>query len=168
MPETPLVMSSTAPQILSATATPPHWEGDYWVDGTYQVLRKWVDKYPDLYGPAAQDPDEGNGEGELDDYISRILNKYTGAGGTFSTWSERHTFITAVSIGYLDVAASTDIPPVPKFWLTEGHYWLTGLVMGRAAKKVEQAAPGWKTYLTMFAAGGISVTGILKLIGINI
>lgn len=73
------------------------------------VEQKWIDKYPSLYGPGAHDPDEGKGDVELDDYLARVMNKYTGAGGTFSTWNERHCFLTAVTIGYLYVESSADV-----------------------------------------------------------
>jgi hypothetical protein len=131
------------------------------------VDQKWIDKYPHLYGPTAKDPDEGS-DGEVDDFVSRLMNKYTGAGGTFSTWPERHAFITASSIGYLDVATSSDVPPVPVFWVKEAHYWLSGLVMGRASRKIEEAGPSLKTYVAIFAAGGVSIAGILKVFGIAV
>lgn len=117
------------------------------------VDQKWIVKYPHLYGPGAKDPDEGQGDAEVDDFVSKLMAKYTGYGGTFSTWSERHAFITAANIGYIDVACSSDVPPVPDFWIGEGHYWLTGITMGRAARKVEEAAPSLKTYAAIFVGG---------------
>ncbi len=143
------------------------WDGDFWVEPTgYKVHRKWAEKYPALYGPLAQDPDEGQGEIECDDVISRLLAKFTGYGGTFSTWTERHAFIIFSGIGYNDVNSKDDVPPIPVFFLKEMAYCYTGLSMGRGAKKVEEAAPSLKTYAAIFAAGGVSITGLLKLIGI--
>jgi len=125
---------------------------------------KWVTKYPHLFGPGAKDPDEGQGEIECTDSIAQVLNKFTGIGGTFSTWSERHCFITAASIGYTDVEHTEDVPPVPEFWIPEGHYWVSGIAMGRAARKVEQATPDLKTIAGIFAAGGISIGAVLKFV----
>jgi hypothetical protein len=105
----------------------------------YRVARKWTEKYPSLFGPAAVDPDNGHGEAELDDVISRLLNKFTGAGGTFSTWTERHAFIIFASIGYNDVESSADVPPIPRFFLGETQYCYSGLAFGRAAKKLEDS-----------------------------
>ena len=134
--------------------------------------QKWAAKYPHLFGPGANDPDEGNGDIECDDAIAAVLNKFTGIGGTFSTWKERHCFITAASIGYTDVEHTEDVPPVPDFWVKEGHYWVSGIAMGRASRKIEQAAPNLKTIAAIFAAGGISVGAVLKyvlpLIGVSV
>jgi len=150
----------------------PHWEGDVWVDGDYRVERKWCELYPDMFGPLSKDPDEGQGEVECDDLISRFLNKFTGAGGTFSTWTERHAFIIASQIGYLCVKSSADVPPVPKFFLHESHYWRDGIIVGRGAAKVEGAAPSLKAYAGIFAAGGISIAAVLKyalpMIGVSV
>lgn len=141
MPEAPVPPSSEQhPTVTAATATVEQsggrWEGDFWVepDG-YRVARKFVETFPDLYGPNAKDPDEGKGEIECTDAISKIFNLYTGQGGTFSTWSERHCFLNAFFIGRDYVESSADIPPVPYFWLTEAHYWRAGIMLGRASKK---------------------------------
>lgn len=101
-------------------------------------MTNWAELLPQYYGENATDPDEGCGDVELDDYVSRILNKFTGAGGTFSTWNERHAFIVGVQIGYLHMH-QTEIIPVPKFWLKESHYFLTGVMMGRGARKIEES-----------------------------
>lgn len=125
-------------------------------------ISKWATLYPDLYGPTAKDPDNGTGDEECNDEISKILNKYTGIGGTFSTWSERHAFILGAQIGYLHVKSSADVPPVPIFFLDEAHYWRTGIIMGRAAAKAE--AVDWKAIVAAVAAGGIGVQGLIKYI----
>jgi len=126
----------------------------------------WVEKYPYLYGPNAKDPDEGQGDIECNDEISKILIKFTGIGGTFSTWSERHAFIFAAQIGYLHVKSSADVPPVPSFYLKEAHYWNTGIIMGRAAAKLEEKAAqiDWKAIIAAAAAGGFGVQALLKYI----
>lgn len=150
-----------------------HWDADFWVSASgYRVARKWVDKYPALFGPLSRDPDEGQGEVECDDMVAKLLVKFTGFGGTFSTWHERHAFIIFCGIGYNDVTSSADVPPIPEFFLTEMAYCYTGLSMGRGTKKVEEAAPSLKTYIGIFTAGGVSIGAVLKfllpLIGIAI
>jgi len=128
--------------------------------------QKWVEKYPYLFGPNAKDPDEGKGEIECTDVVAKLMEKFTGYGGTFSTWSERHAFIYAAMIGYNDVTSSADIPPVPEFWVSEAHYWLSGITMGRMAKKLEENAPSIKGYITAFLAGNATgVAGALKIFG---
>jgi hypothetical protein len=124
-----------------AEQTIGHWEGDTWVEASgYRVARKWVENYPALFGPLAKDPDEGQGEVECDDMIARLLAKFTGYGGTFSNWTERHGFIIFSGIGYNDVQSSDDVPPIPEFFCKEMAYCYTGLSMGRGAKKLEEAA----------------------------
>ena len=125
---------------------------------------KWAQLYPDLYGPTAKDPDNGTGDLECNDEISAILNKYTGIGGTFSTWSERHAFIIAAQIGYLHVKTRADVPPVPVFFMKEAHYWRTGIIMGRAAAKLENTQIDWKALVATAAAGGLGVQALLKYI----
>lgn len=125
---------------------------------------KWAQLYPDLYGPTAKDPDNGTGDLECNDEIATVLNKYTGIGGTFSTWSERHAFIIAAQIGYLHVKTSADVPPVPVFFTDEAHYWRTGIIMGRAAAKLENTQIDWKALVATAAAGGLGVQALLKYI----
>lgn len=118
-------------------ANPGMWQGDLWIepDG-YCVSKKFVEKYPHLYGPCAEDPDHGCGDTELkDDALAKLFEKVSGPGGIFSTAAEQHCYETAAEIGYNFVESSADIPPVPKFWLGEGHYWLSGITSGRLVKK---------------------------------
>jgi hypothetical protein len=148
-------------------AEPGHWEGDIWIETSgYRVARKWVEKYPALFGPMAKDPDEGQGETECTDVIAQLLAKFTGYGGTFSTWTERHAFIIFAGIGYNDVQTSADVPPIPEFFCKEMAYCYTGLSMGRGMKKVEEAAPSIKTYAAIFLAGNVTGGGILKTLGL--
>jgi hypothetical protein len=163
------IPSAPAPAIavIAGSATPsPAWSPVFSTtsgDG-YVVDPKWVKQYPDLYGPDAKDPDNGEGDFECNDAISQIVNKFTGIGGTFSTWGERHAFIIAAQIGYLNVHHDADVPPVPTFFLKEAHYWRTGIIMGRAAAKLETQMPDWKIITGIFAAGGVTLTAIWKLL----
>jgi hypothetical protein len=93
-----------------------HWDGDTWAGaGGYRVARKWVEKYPHLYGPLATDPDHGLGDIELDDNLAKALRKIDGYGGIGSTSGERHCAQTAAYIAWNFIESSADIPPVPKF-----------------------------------------------------
>jgi hypothetical protein len=161
---------------------------EYWVepDG-YQVEMKFVRRYPGLFGPLAIDPDHGNGEIECDDAIARIMAKLTGYGGTYSTWSERHCSIVALSIAH-DISSSADVPPCPKFWLEETQYWVGHIAIGREVDKNKDAQSAIATLQTFsgllqnkailarvlaisgtaLAAGYALLPQILKLIGINI
>lgn len=113
----------------------------------------WEKLLPQYYGPDAKDPDEGLGEVECDDIIAKILQKFTGLGGTFSTWNERHAFIIGAQIGYLHVN-KTELIPVPKFWRDDSHYFYAGVIMGRSAKKLEDTAGSidWKVVGTAIGA----------------
>lgn len=135
------------PTILATAAkvplSPGKWEGDFWVqeDG-YRVHRKWVEKYPHLYGPARQDPDEGQGNFELDDTLTKALEKINGLGSVYSTWSERHCSETAFYLSYNFIESSADVPPVPDFWIGEAHYWFMHITAGRLLKKEKDAEAG--------------------------
>lgn len=158
-----------------------HWEGDFWVDGDYRVARKWCDLYPQYYGPCAIDPDHGQGDIELDDTLAKALAKIDGYGGMGSTSGERHCFQAAILLAYNFIESSADIPPVPKFWIPEGHYWLSGITTGRLLKKkkgsddftIELAAQlatcvPWKkvaaAVIAALAAGGIVLPEAIKTI----
>jgi hypothetical protein len=123
------------PSTVTGTAS-GHWEGDTWIepDG-YRVDRKWVGKYQYLYGPLATDPDGGLGDVELDDNLARALRKIDGYGGIGSTSAERHCAETAAYIAWNFVESSSDIPPVPKFWIGEAHYWFMTITAIRQVKK---------------------------------
>ncbi len=109
---------------------------DYWVepDG-YTIEMKFVNQCPHLWGPWATDPDHGCGDDELDDNIAQFFRKIDGIGGMFSTSGERHCYQGAALYAYLFVESTAGIPPVPKFWIPEGHYWNSGIVAGRLLKK---------------------------------
>jgi len=154
-----------APSLKGPVAVPASYIGDSAIGsggGSVTEDPKWAQLYPDLYGPTAKDPDNGTGDEDCNDEISKILNKYTGIGGTFSTWSERHAFIIGAQIGYLHVKSSADVPPVPVFFQDEAHYWRTGIIMGRSAAKLDQV--DWKAIVAAVAAGGIGVQGLLKYV----
>lgn len=167
-----IVKELTAPSTLPpqtdykpSTLSPGKFVGDMWVqeDG-YQVSKVWVNKYPALFGPLRKDPDGGFGELETDDIISRISAKFTGFGGTFSTWTERHAFITFAGIGFNDVTTNGDVPPIPDFFVGEMAYCYTGLSMGRAAKKLDDA--GGLKKVAGLIMGGAVLGNIPRLYGL--
>ena len=98
------------------------------------LSQEWVDKYPELYGPSATDPDEGHGNIELQDELTKQFEKIEGFGSLFSTWSERHAFITGVNIG-ITLSEMVTVP-VPTLWFSEAHYFRTGVMAGFIAKKL--------------------------------
>lgn len=133
--------------------------------------QKWIDLYPNLYGPKACDPDDGNGDEELADILSQVTEKATGYGGTFSTWSERHAFLTGYSIGF--EIEKIEPVPTPEFWLKDAHYFKSGIACGYAAKcalesarKTDWSQIGWTAGI--FAAIGTALgPKILTLIGVS-
>ena len=139
--------------------------GEQWVqeDG-YVVDKKWVAKYPSLFGPMRQDPDLGYGQVEADDVLAKISAKFTGFGGTFSTWTERHAFLIFAGIGFNDVTTSADVPPIPDFFVGEMAYCYSGLTMGRAAKKLDDAG-GIKKVASLIVAGA-ALGNIPRLYGL--
>lgn len=145
--------------------SPGKYVGELWVqDDGYQVEKKWVNKYPALYGPLRKDPDGGFGELEADDIVSRISAKFTGYGGTFSTWTERHAFLTFAGIGFNDVTSSSDVPPIPDFFLGEMAYCYAGLSMGRAAKKFDEM--GGIKKIASYIVGGALLGNIPRIYGL--
>lgn len=113
---------------------------EYWIepDG-YTVEMKFVRKYPALYGPLAVNPDGDQGDIECEDLPAHILAKLTGYGGTYSTWAERHCSIVALTIAP-DIHSSADVPPCPKFWLSENQYWVSHIAIGRLVEKEKAAS----------------------------
>lgn len=97
-----------------------------------------VAAFPQWFGPNAKDPDEGQGDIECNDLIATISAKFTGLGGTFSTWKERHAFIVGAEIGYSFVDHTVFIP-CPEFFQSEAHYFYSGIMAGRLAKKLEDS-----------------------------
>jgi hypothetical protein len=174
----PLQKNSQTPTIL----TTAHWEGDVWVEASgYRVARKWVDLYPHLFGPLKQDPDEGTGNVELDDTLTKAMSKIEGLGSVYSTWMERHCSETAFYISYNFVNSSDDIPPVPDFWIKEAHYWYMHITAGRLLRKEKNAESAnvelvaqlatcipWKkvaaAILAAAAAGGFILPDVAKAI----
>lgn len=71
--------------------------------------------------------------GECSDFISMILNKYTGAGGLFSTWRERHIAIAGVWAG-LRAPQFADIPECPPLWMDEVQYYRGAALISNVAK----------------------------------
>lgn len=101
-------------------------------------LEAWAKAYPEYYGPNAKDPDEGLGDQEVADLISKFTERFTGYGGTFSTWGERHAFIVGYEIGM--ALEKIEPVPTPVFWSKESHYFKAGIACGYGAKCALEAA----------------------------
>ncbi len=183
------IVTQTTPTPFKIETPTGHWDGDEWEEPSgRRVEKKWVLKYPAYFGPAAVDPDHGCGNEEISKEqileavkcipgASIFVEKFWTAGGTFSTWAEIHSFIVSSSIGYTDVEHSADVPPCPEFWLGESQYWVSGIAMGRASKKVEEAAAkiDWSTLranlgavigalVTVSAGGAVAWPEILQIL----
>jgi hypothetical protein len=87
---------------------------------------------PDLKPGYNYDPYKDEG-GEVDDFLSKILNKYTGAGGLLSTWRERHIAISGIWAG-LRAAQFADIPDCPPLWMDEVQYYRGAALISNVAK----------------------------------
>ncbi len=144
---TPISGSSSSP-LPAATTTTTTSSGP--AQEEYPIDQKWLALYPWLY----IDPDQGSGEIECDDTIAKFMAKFTGAGGTWSNWTERHATIYGYFIGYYYVKSSADIPAIPKWCSHDPAYFLFGIAMGRAAAK--------NGGLNETIASLDSVTGLLK------
>lgn len=99
------------------------------------IDQKWIDMYPELFGVNAQDPDEGHGEIELNDAITKLFQGIDGLGSIGNTWSERHALITGINIGL--TLQSLEYVPCPTFWAGEEHYFRSGITIGFMAKTVD-------------------------------
>ena len=60
--------------------------------------------------------------GEVEDGISLFFVKWTGPGGLFSTWRERHIAIAGAWAG-LRAGTFADIPECPPLWMDEIQYY---------------------------------------------
>jgi hypothetical protein len=95
--------------------------------------------------------DEG---GEVEDGITLLLLKWTGKGGLFSTWRERHIAISGVWAG-LRAAQFADIPECPPLWMDEVQYYRGAALISNVAKIYGTSAVATATgiYLTLHTAG---------------
>lgn len=119
-----------------------------------------VAAFPQWFGPGAVDPDAGTGHVECTDIIATLSAKFTGVGGVFSTYGERHAFEVGIIIGYTFVNKTVFIP-CPTFFQEDAHYFYIGLMMGRAYKKLEDnninfgdALKWWKEVAAGLATSG--------------
>ena len=71
--------------------------------------------------------------GELDDAIAKFFAQWTGAGGLFSTWRERHIAIAGVWAG-LRAPQFADIPECPPLWMDEVQYYRGAAIISNVIK----------------------------------
>ena len=171
----------TAAQIISVTAAPSTPSAIYTTGSatgsgassggcSTVVDQYWVTLLPQYYGPNAKDPDNGQGHADMPNRITELVAKLTGITGIADCSSEVHALQAGAYIAYLYVTSSSNMPPVPEFWANgpnadnDSHYFMTGLIAGRMARKLDDATPDLKTLLGIFAAGGISVGAVVKFI----
>lgn len=66
---------------------------------------------------------------ETNDFIFNTFFFWTGAGGTFSTWRERHIFLRGFYNGFNTKLQDT-FSDVPSMWANEGQYYEFGQEAG--------------------------------------
>jgi hypothetical protein len=87
---------------------------------------------PDPKPGTNYDPYKDEG-GETDDVISQFFAKFTGPGGMFSTWRERHIAISGVWAG-LRAPQFADIPECPPLWMDEAQYYRGAAMIANVVK----------------------------------
>jgi len=101
---------------------------------------------------------------ETNDFIFNTFFFWTGAGGTFSTWRERHIFLRGFYSGFKTKLQDT-FSDVPAMWANEGQYYEFGQEAGYVVRNA---------IIFMLAGAGSSevalnsgniVTMISKLVG---
>jgi len=97
--------------------------------------------------------DEG---GEVDDLISKFTERFSGKGGTWSTWRERHISIEGICDG-LRAGTLSDVPKCPPLWIDECQYY-DGCAM--VANVVKCQWPGILATLTA-AIAALKLTGMI-------
>lgn len=136
MPELNGQMGTSSAITAATTEDPGHWEGDFWVVNGYKVERKWKERYEWLY--INPDPD-GSGKIECDDAVAKFMAKFTGAGGVWSNYQERHATLYGFFLGYHYIESTADIPTIPEWCKEDAVYFLSGLFAGREYKKERTA-----------------------------
>jgi hypothetical protein len=106
-------------------------------------------------------PDE---HAEANDYIFTKLFFWSGPGGTFSTWRERHIFLRAFRNGF-GTALFAKFTECPAMWNDEGQYYEAGQEFGYVFKVGFQISAAWVAgQLGVLAAlGGIDIGGTIDL-----
>lgn len=66
---------------------------------------------------------------ETNDWIFNTFFFWTGAGGTFSTWRERHIFLRGFFNGF-NTELQAKFDPIPVIWEDEGQYYEFGQEAG--------------------------------------
>jgi hypothetical protein len=125
VPAAPVVPATPRPKVTMAS-----------LKASVEENQTLQEAFPMLYGPGATDPDGDIGDVESDDEVARFFAKYTGFGGLFSTWHERHAAIWGFTIGMLWVDKTCFIP-CPEFYKADAHYFYTFLLLGRADTKLQ-------------------------------
>lgn len=70
---------------------------------------------------------------ECDDWIFNKLFFWTGVGGTFSTWRERHIFLRGFYNGF-NTQLQQKFDPCPEMWEDEAQYYEAGQEAGYIVK----------------------------------
>jgi len=91
---------------------------------------------------------------ETSDVITEKVFKWSGKGGLFSTWRERHVFLRGFRSGF-GTKLFEKFPECPSMWKDDAHYYESGQELGYVIKIGIQISAAW-----MFAQLGLlTVTG---------
>ena len=107
-------------------------------------------------GPGFTEDPYKDEHAECDDFISKIFEPYTGKGGLFSTWRERHIAISGIWAG-LKAAQFADIPDCPPLWSDEIQYYRGAAMISNVIKIYGTSAGA----TLVGVIGGLKATGIL-------
>jgi hypothetical protein len=113
-----------------------------------------------IYNP--KDPyDTPSERDETSDFIFNTFFFWTGAGGTFSTWRERHIFLRGFYNGF-NTELQGKFSACPTMWEDEAQYYEAGQEAGYLLKAGVIAAAGGSG-ITLTASSLLPM--LLKLIG---
>jgi hypothetical protein len=106
-------------------------------------------------------PDE---HAEANDYIFTKFFFWTGQGGTFSTWRERHVFLRGFRNGF-GTALFQKFTDTPDMWKDEAQYYEAGQEFGYVIKIGVQISAAWMFAQLgiLTATGGIDVGGTIEM-----
>lgn len=115
-------------------------------------------KYPD--DPYAI-PEETE---ETTDVITEKVFKWSGKGGLFSTWRERHIFLRGFRSGF-GTKLFEKFPECPAMWSDDAHYYESGQELGYVIKIGIQISAAWMFAQlgVMAAVGGVDVGATIEM-----
>lgn len=101
---------------------------------------------------------------ETTDVITEKVFKWSGKGGLFSTWRERHIFLRGFRSGF-GTKLFEKFPECPDMWHDDAHYYESGQELGYVIKIGIQISAAWMFAQlgVMTATGGVDVGATIEL-----